>query len=246
MQSKNQHILYWVIVFLILNLVFATKWNSFTESFYFTSFLFPIAIGTAYFFSNVLLPKYLMPKRYALFSLYGFYTLIVSVCLSQVVILGAYTLLANLNWQILDPLVKDVFFLVFLIYLIVAIFAFIQIYQANLSNKAEIATLSEQVNAVIQETIQVRSNRQTINIRIDEIDYIESLSDYVKIWKGEEPVITREKISHLEEKLPGNFVRCHRSFIVNRNKVDTILYDQLQIKDLSIPISRKYKDRIKG
>lgn len=245
MKSRNQHILYWVIVFIILNLVFSTKWNSFSESFYFTSFLFPVAIGTAYFFNNVLIPKYLMPKKYLSFSIYGLYTLIISIAITEVIILGAFIILANFSWHSMDPIVKDVSYLVFLIYFIVIVFAFIQIYQSNLSNKAEIESLADKVSTSIKETIQVRSNRQTINIRIDEIDYIESLSDYVKIWNGDEPVITREKISHLEETLPDNFVRCHRSFIVNLNKIDSINYDQLFIKDLSIPVSRKYKDRLK-
>lgn len=144
----------------------------------------------------------------------------------------------------LDPLVKDVTQLQFVIYVIVFLFGFIQVYQTNQSNKNQIENLSEKAKANLQESITVRSNRQNVNIRLSEINYIESLSDYVKIWNGDEPIITREKISHLEEKLPDTFVRCHRSYLANANKINSVSYDQLTINGKEIPIGRKYKAQV--
>lgn len=244
MRRNQHHIIFWIIVFLLLNVLFGSKWNSFTDAFFFTSMLFPVALGTAYFFNGVLVPRFLNQKNYFTFSLYSLYTLIASVCLSQIAIVLAFILLTNLNWQMLDPLVKDVTQLQFVIYVIVFLFGFIQVYQANQSNKNQIENLAEKAKANLQESITVRSNRQNVNIRLSEINYIESLSDYVKIWNGDEPVITREKISHLEEKLPDSFVRCHRSYLANANKIDSVSYDQLVINGKEIPIGRKYKTQV--
>ncbi len=244
MHRPFHHLLFWILVFILLNGLFGSKWQSFVDAFYFTSMLFPVAIGTAYFFNNYLFPKYLSEKKYLSFAVYSFYALIVSVALSQAVITGAFVLLTNLNWQLLDPLVKDVIQLQFVIYLIVLLFGFIQVYQTNQKSKEEIMTLAEQAKANLQETITVRANRQNHQIRLSEIDYIESLSDYVKIWNGKEPILTREKISHLEEKLPNSFIRCHRSFLINANKIDSLAYDQVIINGQEIPVGRKYKERL--
>ena len=92
--------------------------------------------------------------------------------------------------------------------------------------------------------ITVRSNRKQVNIQLNEIRYIESLGDYVKVWAGEEPVVTREKISHLEAKLPDHFLRCHRSFLVNVNRINTSTYEYLEVEGQEIPIGRKYKPEV--
>ena len=244
MTKTNHHIFFWLIVFALLNLLFGSKWGSYVESFYFTSMLFPIAIGTAYFFNNWLVPRFLTKGKLVRFVIYSVYTLIISVFLSQIVIILSLVLLADFKWHELDPLVRDLSQLELVIYSIVFLFGFVQVYQTNLTQKETLKEMKEQAKVNLEDTLTVRSNRRQVSLRLNELDYIESLSDYVKIWKGEQPIITREKISHLEKKLTGRFVRCHRSYLVNANKIDSIAYDHLIIKDQEIPIGRKYKPQI--
>lgn len=93
--------------------------------------------------------------------------------------------------------------------------------------------------------IFVRSDRKMVKINFSEIKYIESLSDYIKIYLGTKTVVTRETITNIEAKLPGNeFVRVHRSFIVSLPKVESFTNETIEIGEKEIPISRSYKKEV--
>ena len=90
--------------------------------------------------------------------------------------------------------------------------------------------------------IFVRSDRKMVKISFEEIKYIESLSDYIKIHLTDKIIITRETISNIEVKLPvNNFLRAHRSYIVSISKIDSFTNELLEVNGKAIPISRSYK-----
>lgn len=94
----------------------------------------------------------------------------------------------------------------------------------------------------IDSFIFVRSNRKMIKINFDEINYVESLSDYLKIYLQEKTIITRETISSIEAKLPKNsFIRIHRSYIISLAKIDSFTNEFVEILSKALPISRTYK-----
>jgi two-component system LytT family response regulator len=91
----------------------------------------------------------------------------------------------------------------------------------------------------------VRSERKMIKVSLDEILFVESLSDYVKIFMTDKTIITRETISHFEENLPTHdFIRTHRSYIVSISKIEAFTYEDLQVAKHEIPISRTYKKEV--
>ncbi|KOY51133.1 LytR/AlgR family response regulator transcription factor [Polaribacter dokdonensis] len=91
----------------------------------------------------------------------------------------------------------------------------------------------------------VRSDRKMIKIDFDAILYIESLSDYIKIYLEDKTVVCRETISNFEEKLPNQlFIRTHRSFIAAIRKINSYTNEFLEIKDKAVPISRSYKESV--
>lgn len=93
--------------------------------------------------------------------------------------------------------------------------------------------------------IFVRSERKMVKINFDEILYIESLSDYIKIYLADKISTTRETISNIETKLPtNNFLRIHRSYIVNLKKVVSYTNEFVEIGKKAIPISRTYKENV--
>ncbi|MGB3775398.1 MAG: LytTR family DNA-binding domain-containing protein, partial [Leeuwenhoekiella sp.] len=78
--------------------------------------------------------------------------------------------------------------------------------------------------------IFVKIDRQMVKITFDQILYIESLSDYLKICTLEKTYTVREKISTIEEKLPAlKFMRVHRSFMVSLSKIESYTHEQLII-----------------
>lgn len=92
----------------------------------------------------------------------------------------------------------------------------------------------------------VRSDRKMIKIDFSELDYVESLADYVKIHSNDKVIITRETISSIEAKLPKkDFLRVHRSYIVSINKIESFTNEFIEIHNKAIPISRSYKNDVK-
>jgi two-component system response regulator LytT len=86
---------------------------------------------------------------------------------------------------------------------------------------------------------------QLVRIAYDDILYIEGLKDYVKvILKSDtKPVLSLTSLKALEEKLPSaKFMRVHRSFIVNLDKIGAVTRNTIQIGTVTIPVSDQYKE----
>lgn len=91
----------------------------------------------------------------------------------------------------------------------------------------------------------VRSDRKMIKIDFDQIKYIESISDYIKIHLQTQSVVTRETISNIEAKLPKKeFIRTHRSYIVAIHMIESFTNEYIEIDRKTIPISRNYKSEV--
>ena len=90
--------------------------------------------------------------------------------------------------------------------------------------------------------IYMRIDRQLIKIDTEEILWIESDKDYIKVVTPKNTHITKQKISAMENLLPIQaFLRVHRSFIVPLNKVKGYNPNYLMIENRKIPIGRNYK-----
>lgn len=91
----------------------------------------------------------------------------------------------------------------------------------------------------------VRSDRKMIKISFPEIQYIESLSDYIKIHLSDKTIVTRETIANIETKLPQqDFIRTHRSYIIAKAAIDSFTNEFVEIGKKQIPISRNYKNEV--
>lgn len=93
----------------------------------------------------------------------------------------------------------------------------------------------------------VRSERKMIKISYEDILYIESISDYIKINMKGKSVVTRETITNIEAKLPkSEFIRTHRSFLIAISAIESFTSEFVEIADHQIPISRSYKEDVLG
>ncbi len=90
----------------------------------------------------------------------------------------------------------------------------------------------------------VRSERKMVKVVYDDILYIESLSDYLRIVTKDKEVITRETISRLEENLPQNFIRIHRSYIIPVSKIESFNHEWVEINGKELPVSRNYREQV--
>jgi DNA-binding LytR/AlgR family response regulator len=91
-----------------------------------------------------------------------------------------------------------------------------------------------------------RSDRKMVKVMLDEVIYIESLKDYIRIVRtGQQPLVVKQPISMVEEMLPDNlFVRIHRSYIIALKKVTAYTQNDVEIHGIEIPIGKLYKHRI--
>lgn len=126
-------------------------------------------------------------------------------------------------------------------------------------NYEEFLTAVQKVRALIElekkalkqveandEYLFLKSEYKIRRINFNDIRYIEGLKDYVKIYTVNEPkpVLSLSSLKALESKLPENkFMRIHRSFIVNLEKIDTIERSRIVFGKVYIPVSEAYKEK---
>ena len=97
----------------------------------------------------------------------------------------------------------------------------------------------------VTDFIFVRADRKMIKIDFGTIIYIESYSDYVKIYLEGQTITTRETISALEAKLlKQRFVRIHRSYIISMDHIISYTNEHVSIGNKMLPISRSYKKEV--
>lgn len=90
-----------------------------------------------------------------------------------------------------------------------------------------------------------RSDRKMHKVSVDDIIFIESLRDYIKVVTTGKTIITRQSISSIEERLPKSaFIRIHRSFIVSLNKVQSYSPELIAIGNAELPVSRMYRHEV--
>jgi DNA-binding LytR/AlgR family response regulator len=90
--------------------------------------------------------------------------------------------------------------------------------------------------------LMVKVEYSTIRVNINDISYIEGLKDYVKIYTGGKPILTKTTMKNFVEKLPPDrFVRVHKSFIVALNKINMIENSRIVIDGERIPVGESYR-----
>ena len=99
---------------------------------------------------------------------------------------------------------------------------------------------------VKNEFLFLKSEYKIKRINFNDIQYIEGMKDYIKVFTTSEskPVLSLTSLKILETKLPaGKFMRVHRSFIVNLEKINTIERSRIVFGTVYIPVSDQYKEK---
>jgi len=113
------------------------------------------------------------------------------------------------------------------------------------NNNKEITSSSSPLTAEAAESfIYVNTNRRFVKIQFEKVWYVESLKDYVRIHTEEQKIMTKDKISEFEKKLPDYFIRIHRSFIINTKKITAFTQHDIEINGEEIPIGISYKKEV--
>ena len=91
----------------------------------------------------------------------------------------------------------------------------------------------------------VKTDYRMVKINIPDIRYIEGMSEYLKIYlEGEDkPIITLLSMKKIESRLPENFMRIHRSYIVNLHKIQEVNKNRIIMDaETYLPVGDMYKE----
>ena len=93
--------------------------------------------------------------------------------------------------------------------------------------------------------VYFRADRKMVKVLLNDILYIESMKDYVKVFTNNHTIITKQSISSVETMLPEKkFIRTHRSYIVSIDKIRTFTNEILEIGKAEIPIGKLYRNSV--
>lgn len=107
----------------------------------------------------------------------------------------------------------------------------------NLKNKYEINNP--------EDYFFIKCNQKIEKIKISDVLYIEGMSNYIIVHAVQKKYITYLTFKGVEEQLPQNlFIRIHKSFLVSTNAIKTIDGNELKLENISLPISKTYKEEV--
>ncbi|MCF6404954.1 LytTR family DNA-binding domain-containing protein [Chitinophaga filiformis] len=103
------------------------------------------------------------------------------------------------------------------------------------------------VTTAAPERIYVRSDKKQILLNLEDIYYLESLGNYVKIWDEQRFLLTPRTLSSFESQLPADtFIRIHKSYILNKKFVRYIEGNIISLKNgKQLPLGKNYKHVVK-
>lgn len=118
-------------------------------------------------------------------------------------------------------------------------------------NKAFQHTAAKQEGSPVNEDkksesfVYFRADRKMVKVMLQDILYIESMKDYIKVMTAAGTIITKQSISSVEAMLPEkDFVRVHRSYIVSLDKIKTFTSELIEIEKAEIPIGKLYRNAV--
>lgn len=108
------------------------------------------------------------------------------------------------------------------------------------------ATPVKNTDNTYDDDLFLKTDHKVVRISISSIRYVEGMAEYLKIHiDGQRPLIVLLSMKKMEERLPDNFLRIHRSYIVNMRKVQEVTKNRIVMDaDTYLPVGDIYKDAL--
>jgi len=241
--NKNQklalHFLFWVVYYVLFSFIWAKNGN-YKDSFYLEFILLPIRILAVYLTIRYLIPQFLLKKKFTKFLLFYLLSIIVLGFMQQGFIHFFYnaqsetTISTNFNFSTLvraTILINSTTFFVSTIYILNLYFL-----QKENFEKVKIDKSEEALK------IELKSNRKNYIISPSTIIYVEGMGNYVNYFiENGKKITVYQSLKECLKGLPNNFLRVHKSYIVNSKKI--VYYNNESIEmadDKIIPIGSSF------
>jgi DNA-binding LytR/AlgR family response regulator len=117
-----------------------------------------------------------------------------------------------------------------------------KVMQLNIHAEGKTNSFNETLPDQSHPFLYFRADRKMVKVFLEDILFIESLKDYIKVVTTNKVIVSKQSISSLDEMLPKDaFVRVHRSYIIAVNKIDSYNTDLIEIGKKEIPIGRLFR-----
>lgn len=231
------HLVFWIGVWFFF--VYFFSYNSDDKAYvtWFSSFLLPLTMILTYFVVYILIPRFLLTRKYLKFFLYSFYSLVFSSYVIVLIIYACLIFLLDFNISIMPPMSKNFLFILILVYLIVGLVSFITVLSHNFrtdSRNKELQNkiLATQLQIKDQELhylkmqihphflfntlntiygLALKQSKQTPDIILK----LSNLLDYILYQINKPRVSLKEELMHIEEYIDLEKIRFQDSLKVS-------------------------------
>ena len=118
--------------------------------------------------------------------------------------------------------------------------AVLKVQQKQLPSKEAVVVQNEMAST----SIFVKSDKKIIKLNLEDINYVEAYGNYVKIYT-ENMILTPQTLSDFLKKLSDDFIRIHKSFIINFNQLKLIDGNQIILQNnIKLPIGKSYRKAV--
>ena len=237
------HVGFWLIYYLAFGFIWANDGN-YWESYYLEFVLLPVRMLAAYVTLYVSIPHFLQPKM--LGKMLGSYMVLIVGCalLQRMFSYFFYEGVAVPRGDFLA--MHGLLRIVILINSTVLFLSALKITQlwwqeGDRTKKLE-GLLRE--SSVIPEIIEIKSNKRIHRIAADDLLFIEGLGNYVIFQTKDQKLISYTSIKQVMKKLPQQFQRIHKSYVINTHKVGSYDQESVEIEGKLLPVGRAYKQEL--
>jgi two-component system response regulator LytT len=233
------HILFWVLYYIFFGYIWAKDENYYV-SYFLELILLPIRILSVYSMIYLLIPKFLKAGRYWEFAA-GYVVMLMLCGLLQRIFTYYYydSLLLNESTPLFNlvAIVKNIILINSTILFVSAI-KITQLWRMEIEqNEALTKSSSNQV-------LKIKSDKRVHRISPSDILYVESLGNYVTYHLKNGKLISYESLNVVSDKLGNDFLRIHKSYIVNKSYVSSYNYEDVEIGSTKIPFGRAYRSSV--
>ena len=231
------HLLFWVLYYVSFSLIWSVN-NGYFESFYLEFILLPTRILAVYTTLYFLLPNFLLRKKYFNFFLGYALLVIIAAVLQHIFIYLFYDglLLNSVESELFDfkMMVRAAVLINTTVFLVLVIKIF-QLYLIEREKNSE-----TQLG-----TIEIKADRRIHRVKAQDILFLEGKGNYTTYHLNDEKKITAYgSIKKALELLPKNFVRVHKSYVVNKDEIKSLDINTIEIRTHFIPRGKSASDEL--
>jgi two-component system, LytTR family, response regulator LytT len=242
---------YWLSAFLLLIFVYSFI-GSLNQAMTYSAIGIPLIMGMTYIIIYWAVPNYLFKAKKILFVLITVALFLIVLNIQIIIVMIQRMLIVDFTGGIqidIGAVPEDIVFLILSTFMISLPAIFYESLRRWEIDRSQINILKKEKTKIKEyyenkpELLTVRSDKKTYRLPVNDIRYIESYGDYSHIHLADQKVISRITLKELEELLP-EFIRVHRSYIINSNHCEAFNSDEVIINGVPIPIGRTYKDNV--